>query len=178
MFGFKKKVSVMNGKPFIAAYSDKRFKESKSRVAHPDHTFHDSDGAHWCVRVGDVKVPWGVGDQGKGYSANGTLTVSRLNVDEASFTGRGLPFVKEGDVFYLYEMIEGQDDEMIGFVPYIRDEVLKFFTGIASNTDADGFAEAVNGLKSDPDFTKLLMDHRLVLKGVTITKINIIKKGE
>ena len=64
MLWFKKRVPVMNGKRFVAAYSEKAFVEAKNSARYSDYTFHELGGMNWCVRVGDIDVPFGFGGEG------------------------------------------------------------------------------------------------------------------
>ena len=80
MLWFKKKVSVMNGKRFIAAYSPCPMKEAKDNSRYPDYTFHTVENMNWCVRVGDIEIPWGFGSDRFGFYANGKILLSRKNV--------------------------------------------------------------------------------------------------
>ena len=165
-----RKVSVMNGKPFVCAYSKRRFREACHTGIYPDHTFHSQGDMHWCVRVGDITVPWGFGDCGGGYSANGTVTLSRLNVDEASFCGRGLPFRKDGEIFYLYES-ELTETGFEGFAPFIRDRIVPHLKILSHTVDERSFTQAVQGIRNNPDVIALMREHKLTVKTVTVDKI-------
>ena len=165
----------MNGKRFVAAYSEKAFVEAKNSARYSDYTFHELGGMNWCVRVGDIDVPFGFGDEGGGYSAYGTVTVSRKNVSAASFDGKGLPYVKEGDIFYLYES-EYNGDVYEGFSTFMRDKLTAHVTRIAATSSAEEFEAEVNKLGEIPAVRELLDEHKLKIKSVTVENITKTNK--
>ena len=176
MFWKSKRVSVINGKRFIAAYSTKPFAESKKQSAYPDYCFYEADGLYWCVRVGDIEIPWGFGDDGNGYSANGSIVASRRNVDASSFDGKGLPFTKDGEISYLYES-EFINNTFEGFSMYMRDKLLGCIREIANRVQARDFPlvlEAVLG--DDPKVDALMKSNMLTLKSVRVNRVTVTEQ--
>ena len=101
----KDKISIMNGKRIVAAYSTAPFAEATD--GYPDYTFFDREVTdqrgkrqtmHWCVRKGRIEIPWGTTFRNGECAANGSLYVSRRKVNEATFYGEGLPFVTKVNV--------------------------------------------------------------------------------
>jgi hypothetical protein len=173
MFWKSKRVSVINGKCFIAAYSTKPFAESKKQSLYPDYSFYESDGLYWCVRVGNIEIPWGFGDDGNGYCANGSAIVSRRNVDASSIDGKGFPFTKEGEIYYLYES-EFTGNSFEGFSMYMRDALLVYIREIAGRFNAQEFPSALeSALRDDPRVADLMNANMLTLKSVRIEKITL-----
>ena len=193
----KKTVSVMNGKRFIAAYSAAPFAEleSKGASSYPDYAFCDSKKdrgvLHWCLRRGRIEIPWGITFHEGECSANGSLFVSRLNVDETSFYGEGLPFVKESvdgvDVWYLYEC-EFTGNGFSGFAVYMRECLLPYLRRVAEKTGVEGFRAAVETTQESEcelmrlcGFAAKLSEHRLKFEQVIVHDVrckNIQTKTE
>lgn len=128
MFGKKKKVeiepiSVMKcNKRFVAAYSEHPFTESSKEF--PDYVFSSENGLYWCVRIGMIEIPWGFGEKGVGFSANGSVWLKRKNLSASlTFDGSGFKFIKVGNIFYLYELELGSDG-FYGFSADMRDRLL------------------------------------------------------
>ena len=168
-----KKHAVFQAKKFIVAYSSKPFCEAKKRDIYPNYSFFESDGLYWCVRVGELEVPWGIGASSTGgrFSANGTIVVSRQNVDASSFDGKDLMFTKCGDIYYLYEseLVNGRFE---GYVIYLRDAFLATIGRIANNSEAKTFPDILEqSLRDDPKFSSLLKEQMLVLKRVDVSKV-------
>ncbi|MBE6633757.1 MAG: hypothetical protein E7620_05390 [Ruminococcaceae bacterium] len=161
----KRAVRVLKGTPFLAAYSEHPFEER--RVDAPDYTFHEHEGTYWCVRVGNIEIPWGFGTD-SGIAANGTVTVSRMNLNYASFTGKGLPYVCENEVFYLYEAVQDSDGRLHGFVPMMRDRLNAILREIANGKDVEELRASLKVLADREDVRALLQEHRLQLKDVHI----------
>lgn len=165
----KKRVAVMNNRAFVAAFSSKPFKEAKR--AFPDYSFFESEGVFWCVRIGEFNIPWGFSSNGIGFSANGYIVVSRGNVDATSLDGKGLPFVKQGEVSYLYES-EIIDDRFEGFSIYLRDALLRRIREIASTVDAKSFPLVIeDSLRNDPDVIALFKSNMLTLKRINVRNL-------
>ncbi len=178
MFWKTKRVSVINGKRFIAAYSTKPFVEAKKQNVFPDYCFYESDNLYWCLRVGDIEIPWGFGDDGRGYSANGSVIVSRRNVDASSLDGKGLPFIKEGDISYLYES-EFINNTFEGYSMYLRDKLLVHIREIAKRVSAEEFPNILeSSLKNDPEVAALLKLNMLMLKSVNIYRVTTTKHSQ
>lgn len=180
----KKKISVMNGKRFVAAYSKYPFEEAEGRVdQYPDYVFcgdgKGKEGLYWCVRYGRIEIPWGITFRNGECSANGSLFVSRERVNEIPFYGEGLPFVKErvgdADVWYLYES-EFTGDGFIGFSVYMRECLLPYIRLVAEEMGVEGFRDAVK-TASDCAFMKKvgfrnkLEEHHLILKDVIVNDV-------
>ncbi len=161
----KRAVTVMNGRGFVAAYSEHPFAEARAR--HPDYTFHEQDGTHWCIRVGDLQIPWGFCTE-DGLFANGVATVSRMNVNEASFTGRGLPYVREGEIFYLYESYFNESDELKGFAPFLRERLAEIMREIAAESGEEGLRQGLKAMGEREDVRRLLREHRLELRSILV----------
>lgn len=169
---FKKRVKVLHrGIRFIAAYSDLPFDEAKHANAYPDYSFFDKDGLHWCVRIGNIEIPWGIGDNGRGYAANGTVTASRLSVDSTAFNKKGLPYTRVGDVYYLYEN-EFIGNGFEGFAPYMSARLLAHIINIADNSPATSFpGELDTKLRGNIEVKALLDSHSLTLEKVRVDGI-------
>lgn len=169
---FKKRVEILHkGISFIAAYSDLPFAEAKHANSYPDYSFFDKDGIHWCVRIGNIDIPWGIGDNGRGYAANGTITVSRLSVDSTNFNKKGLPYTRVGDVYYLYES-EFTGNGFVGFAPYLRDRLLPHIINVADSSPATSFqGELDTKLRENPELKVLLDSHNLTLGKVRVDRI-------
>ena len=169
---FRKKSSVFDiGKPFIAAYSKKPFAESKNSGDYPDYRFFYSGGLYWCVRIGNIDIPWGIADNGRGFCANGSITVSRLRVDATSIDGKGYPFVKKGNILYLFEY-ELSKFTFEGFTTRIRDQILVIIQRIADETSAENFPSKLeNELRKDPGFNAILEANMLTLERVRTNKV-------
>lgn len=171
MFWKKKRVSVFNGKSFIMAYSPVPFAESKKKEIYPSYSFYEADGLYWCVRVGEFEVGWGFG--GSGYSANGSVILSRRNVDASSIDGKGLPFIKAGEISYLYES-EFINNSFEGYSVYLRDELLPSIRGIAERVSEKDFPNVLESeLREDPRVTALLKSNMLTLKSVRVDKVTL-----
>ena len=169
MFLFKRKkkaVRVMNGKSFIAAYSELPFEEAQGSQ-YPDYSFHTVGEMNWCVRIGDITVGWGFGKRDAPFVANGTLTVSRRNVSAVSFHGRGLPYVREGDIYYLYE----GENTANGFAEYLRVKICEGLKEIARRSTSETFRQEVQALGDLPEMQRLLDEHKLVLKSVSVDRV-------
>ena len=189
-------VMVMNGKRFVAAYSARPFLEGMIETGAiiktlkwsgekeiPDYKlYQEKDGTYWCVRIGDIDVPWGFDSSVNGYWANGVVTVSRMNVGSEPFDGRGFPFVREGDVFYLYECELG-DNGFYGFSIYMRGQLLNSLRKLAKGMTKEDFEtklskDGANELKNLPEVQELLKEHRLDVKQVILHGIGEDKKEE
>ena len=171
MWWKKKSVSVFNGKSFIVAYSSIPFAEAKKQNTYPNYYFYEANGLYWCIRVGTFEVGWGFGDNGRGYSANGSIIVGRRNVDASSLDGKGLPFVKEGVISYLYES-EFINNSFEGYTVYLRDELLISIREIADKTSAKDFQSVLESeLRKDPRVATLMKSNMLILKSVRVEKI-------
>ena len=163
----------MNSKRFIAAYSEHPFSESKKQASYPDYYFYYADGLHWCVRVGEIEIPWGVRNQKSGYSANGSIFVSRRNVDASLFDGKGFPFKKIGKISYLYES-EFTSGGFEGFADYIREKLIGCIYDLSDNVGPDEFKIAMEGLKDNPNVKSTLKEHMIEFKSVSISDLRII----
>ena len=176
MFGLgkKKPIKVMNGKRFIAAYSARPFEEAKQGTSYPDYSFHQYEGLYWCTRVGDIAIPWGFGKGLVGFSACGSITVSRRNVNAVSFDGRGLPYVKEGEVCYLYEK-ELVGDQFQGFAIYMRDQLKESIHAIARKCSGspESFPDMMEKLGERAEVLDLMDEHKLILKEIRTDRVTI-----
>lgn len=165
----KEPVRVMSGMPFIAAYSEHPFEESLRNAKYPDYEFCEVDGLHWCVRVGDIQIPWGFGVAStEKYCANGYIVVSRMNVNAEPFHGKGLPYVQSGKIFYLYggELI---DNELKGFFVFARTRLLPYIVEVAKQTEPKSLQDRLKeDLDKIPEVAQFLQEHRLVLKNVIV----------
>lgn len=171
MFWRKKRISVMNGKRFIAAYSSKPFAESKKQNSYPNYYFYEADGLYYCIRIGEFEIGWGIGDNSRGYSANGSVIVSRRNVDASSLDGKGLPFVKEGDISYLYES-EFTGNSFEGYSVYLRDELLCIIRETADRSSPEDFPKALeSALREDPRVSALMKSNMLTVKSVRVERL-------
>lgn len=169
MFGFKKRTPVLQPRAsgFIAAYSETPFTEEKKKARYPDYTFHKLENLYWCVRVGDIEIPWGFGQAQVGFSAHGSVTVSRRNVSAVTFDGRGLPYTRIGNVHYL---LNDSDDDAGCFRSFMRDRLVPALQEAAAGMSPEEFRTAplVDALAGIPAISALLNEHQLVLKTVTV----------
>ena len=169
-------VRVMCGLPFIAAYSEHPFTESLNHAAYPDYEFCEMDGLHWCVRVGEMQIPWGFGvDATKRYCANGYLVLSRQNVNAEPFHGKGLPYVRRGKIFYLYEC-ELIDDSLRGFFVFVRSRLLPYVVAIAKKTDPERLQDELKTLPMISEVMQFLNVHHLTMKNVVVKNYEIKKE--
>ena len=93
---------VMCHDQFIAAYSKDPFFEEKEKMSFPDYVFYECGGLHWCVRVGEIEIPWGFGNAQLGFGANGSLIVKRRNVAADSLDMKGIAPVQIGSISYIF----------------------------------------------------------------------------
>ena len=170
LFKRKKPITVMRGKKFVAAYSEYPFVEAKSGADYPDFSFHESGGLYWCVRVGDIDIPWGIGGDDIGFKANGFVKVSRRNVSAVTFDGRGFEYKRVGDVFYLYESELG-DDGFFGFSPFMQRFLIRAIKGIAKQSTDESFRANVERISEVPEIAALLEEHKLIIRSVNIDMI-------
>ena len=98
MFGIKKRIPVMQAPRFFAAYSTHPFIEEKDKARYPDYAFEHLGGMYWCIRIGDINVPFGFGKRIDSFRASGLVTLSRRNVSAATVDGLGLPRVQVGEI--------------------------------------------------------------------------------
>lgn len=152
-------VRVMRaGQPkFFAAHSALPFAEEHED--YPDYAFYTLGNRYWCVRVGDLEVPWGVCvDVGNSNElwANGIIRVKRLN-RAATLDGKGFEYVKASNgVFYLYEKVF-QDNRFSGFVIRLRDEFLPILSEIArAAKDPTAFQRDLQNFSNRADATAVL----------------------
>lgn len=174
----KKRIPVMCGKRFVAAFSESPFVEERDGARYPDYSFHTVEGMHWCVRIGDIEVPWGFAPDehaGIGFSAFGVITVSRRNVSAVTFDGRGLPYVRRGEIFYLFE--NEFENGFFGFSIYLRDRLLGSIKALAADKTADAFREALPALDRLEAVRRTLDEHKLVFKEIRIQRVNQIQTG-
>lgn len=165
-------VRVMSGKRFVAAYTPLPIAEEQNRAQYPDYAFGEVNGMSWCVRVGEIEVPWGFGkSEGLDYSASGSFTVSRRNLGAESFDGKGMPYVKCGEVFYLYECEIG-DDGLRGFNIYLRNRLMPDLLRIAKKSTPETLEIGLCELGDDPDVIEVLDELGLDLIRVNLRKIN------
>jgi len=172
MLGFlrkKKSVALMKNKRFVAAFSEFPFEEERGGAQLPDYTFHEYGNMHWCVRVGDISVGWGFGN-GRVY-ANGYAVLSRLNVNAASFSGKGLPYVKLGDVYYLYEYETDAKGNDYGFCPYMRQRLNSAIRSVAEGREASELKPLIQEIGEHPDIKELLAEHHLVIRSVRVDAV-------
>ncbi|MBR4942743.1 MAG: hypothetical protein IKZ28_01820 [Clostridia bacterium] len=185
-----KTVKLMNGKRFVAAYSRYPFEECMKKEGTifkklkwsdeteiPDYQcfYNEADKTYWCVRVGEIEIPWGFGADVNGeYWANGLILVSRQNVGKEPFDGRGLPFTTEGEVTYLYEC-ELTDNGFKGFSIYMRERFLNAIKRMAKDLPQAEFEKAFSAeaLKKDKEVEEILSLHKL-----TLTKVILHGIGE
>ena len=170
LFKRKQPISVMGSKRFVAAYSEYPFTEANNGADYPDYSFHKVGNLYWCVRVGDIDVPWGFGDESIGFRANGTVKISRRNVSAVTFDGRGFDYKRAGEINYLYESELGANG-FVGFVPYVQRTVIRCLKEIASKSGMEKFTKELSYLGESREMAALLDEHKLVLKTVTIDHI-------
>jgi hypothetical protein len=194
----KDKISIMNGKRIVAAYSTAPFAEATD--GYPDYTFFDREVTdqrgkrqtmHWCVRKGRLEIPWGTTFRNGECAANGSLYVSRRNVNEATFYGEGLPFVKErvagAEVWYLYES-EFTGEGFRGFSVYMRECLLPYIRRVAEERGVEGFRAAVEtdeatecALMKMKGFAGKLEEHHLDFAEMIVHDVRekeVVKKEE
>ena len=169
MFGFKKRTEVLGPQAagFIAAYSERPFREEKNKAQYPDYTFHKLKNLYWCVRVGDIVIPWGFGRDQVGFAAHGSFTVSRRNVSAVTFDGRGLPYTRIGDVYYLLNENDGDGG---CFRDFMRDRLTPALQTVAAGMSPEEFRTAAlcEPLAAIDAIAALLREHQLDLKTVTV----------
>jgi hypothetical protein len=89
-------------------------------------------------------------------------------VSAVSFDGRGLPYTKEGDVFYLYEHECDRDLNETGFAVYMRDKLTGPILKIAEQSSYEAFEEDISKLSEAPGVSEMLNELRLVIKSVRV----------
>lgn len=165
---FKKHISVMCGEPFIAACSRFPFLESKRGAGYPDYVFDEYDGLYWCVRVGEIDIPWGFGDDSLGFGANGTLTVRRRNVNAASLDMKGIAHTKLGDVSYVF-VNRVTESGREGFVRYFEPRLLPIIKDVAERYGFDGFDKAcAEELLKSEKLAAILDEHEMAVVSVFV----------
>lgn len=172
-----KRVRVMNGKRFVAAYSETPFEEQKRKAVYPDFAFFEANNLNWCVRVGEIKICFGFGVDEVGYAAHGEILVLRQNLSAECFDGKGFPFKRsQNGIFYLYECeFAGRGFE--GFCCRMRDELLPFIKEIAKECSPEGFETALQrNLPKIAGAQQVLKENALVFKGVQ--GVHAYKKGK
>lgn len=165
---FKRHVSVMCGEPFVAAYSRHPFTEARCGGSYPDYVFDSYGGLYWCVRVGEIEIPWGVGYDELGFGANGSITVRRRNVNAASLDMKGIPQTQLGEISYLFvNRVSASGRE--GFARYIEPQLLPFIRAVADKHGYDGFAGAlVDELMRSDELAEVLDRHEMTLVSVFV----------
>ena len=159
----------MNGKPFVAAYSPLPFSEDKGQ--YPDYAFHSVEGMNWCVRVGSIIVPWGFSKRDVGFSANGVFVLTRANVSAATLDTKGFRYVKEGDVFYLYESEIDENGEFYGFSVTIKEALMPSFKQLARQGGLDSFVSRACGFTNSKEADDILSPHYMKLAEVRVDHI-------
>lgn len=145
-FKKKKLVSAFNGKRLVAAYSKLPFQEAPngetSDVYH-DYAFYKREGLYWCVRVGEIKVAFGMGKaDGISYYVNGTFLFKRGNQAVDTWDGKNFPYKMEDGVFRLYEK-ELENGRWSGFTVDIWSYLKPYVKKIAKECNASTFASAI-----------------------------------
>ena len=171
---FKKKkkaktVSVFtSNKPFVVACSEYAFEEADKQ--YPDLSFFEDNGLHWCVRIGDISIPWGLGADS--FGASGVLNVARHNVNDSSFDRRGYRDYKTcGDVRYLF-LSDFDGNDFYGFTIALRDRINPIIRDLAKGLSREEFeALAADGKKMEAAFASILEENSLSFKGFVISSI-------
>ena len=160
---FKKHTNVMCGEPFIAACSRYPFLESKGGGSYPDYVFDKYGGLYWCVRVGEIDIPWGFGDGSLGFGANGSITVRRRNVNAASLDMKGITHTQLGDVSYVFvNRLTPSGRE--GFARHLEPRLLPIIRDIARRHGHTGFkASCAEELLRNKELAAVLDEHEMVL---------------
>ena len=168
---FKKRTELSFSKPFVAAYSERPFKNAKNPI--PDYRFDRVEGVYWALKVGEMQVGWGVG--AKQFKAYGIVTVERQNKNWLSLDTKGLPFRQRGDVFYLYEE-EEEGLEMVGFLPYLAQTYVNpLIESLATDDmDAETFKTVLQQQtpENNEKLRKMTQGHALTFKTFTIQHIS------
>ena len=172
MWLFRKNTAdIVFDPPFVAAYSELAFTEAKNSAKYPDYSFHSVGGMNWCVRVGEITVPWGFSARDAGFSSNGVFVVSRANVSAATFDQKGFSYVKKGEVYYLYENEMDDGGSFYGFSVYMRNLLLPELKKFAKEHSGDYFARNIDAFLQLDEVNKLLSAHRLKLVAVRINNV-------
>lgn len=158
LFG-KKPIEVMKNCEFVAAYSEHPFAEEKNEARYPDYSFHKVDGMHWCVRIGEIKIPWGFGLNTAPFIANGEITVSRKNVSASSLDGHGFDYERVGDIFYLSEE---------KYISKIKPTILDLLRSFAKESSAQTFKTDLLSISEYPRMKRFLEESRLTLSSVIV----------
>ena len=140
MFGIKKRIPVMQAPRFFAAYSTHPFTEEKDKARYPDYAFERLGGMYWCVRIGDIDVPFGFGKRISSFRASGIVTLTRRNVSAATVDGLGLPRVQVGDVCYFFEDRYGNEG---GFIEFMQDRLNPILAEAGNALGAAGFRDGI-----------------------------------
>lgn len=142
---------------FFAAHSSFPFAEANED--YPDYAFYSLGNRYWCVRVGDLEIPWGINvelENGNRLWANGIIRIKRLN-HKAHLDGKGFTYTKEKNgVFYLYEKVF-RETHFCGFAIHLRDEFLPILTEIAQTAqDVPTFKKALQAFPTHADAIAVL----------------------
>ena len=165
--------SVMRGEPFICAYSEYPFLETKSKSQYPDYVFDKYDGLYWCMRVGEIEIPWSFIDDDLGFGANGSLIVKRRNVNAASFDMKGIECTKVGDIQYVF-VNHVTDQGRQGFVKYLTPRLQPIIRKIAERIGRESFIGSVGDeMLANGELAAILDEHEMVLVSVSVGGIKI-----
>ena len=163
--------SVMRSEPFVCAFSEYPFLETKSKAQYPDYAFDKSDGLYWCVRVGEIEIPWSFVDDELGFGANGSFIVKRRNVNGASFDMKGIESTKVGDINYVFVNHVTSEGRQ-GFVKYFTPRLQPIIRRIAERIGRESFTSSVGDeLLANKDFEALLDEHDMIPVSVSVSGI-------
>ncbi len=167
---------VMCREPFVAAYSSEPFFEMKDGASYPDYVFDEHGGLYWCVRVGEIEIPWGFGDEALGFGANGSLIVKRRNVDAASFDMKGTPQARVGDISYVF-VNRATERGREGLARYLEPRLIPIIKELASRCGHEGFADAARrGLPENGELVRLLDEHEMTPVSVYVRSVLVYDK--
>ena len=171
MFGIKKRIPVMQAPRFFAAYSTHPFTEEKDKARYPDYAFERLGGMYWCVRIGDIDVPFGFGKRIASFRASGLVTLTRRNVSAATVDGLGLPRVQVGEICYFFEERYGNES---GFIEFMQDRLTPEIAEAAAKLGPDGFRDGIReALLTDKTVGELLDAHQMELKAVAVETLSV-----
>ncbi len=168
----------MRGEPFVAAYSEHPFYEDTVGALYPDYAFEKSGGLYFCVRVGEIEIPWGFGDPALGFGANGTVIVRRRNVGADSLRTMGIPFTRVDDIHYAF-INHITDGGLDGFTKYLEPRMLPIIREYAASLGFCAFAEqAGDRLARDGRLIRLFDEHEMSIVSLSVRSVIGYGKNE
>ncbi|MBQ8497671.1 MAG: hypothetical protein IJ489_09485 [Clostridia bacterium] len=170
---FQRSVKVHMEKRFIAAYSTKPFWEhsgSRKQIRYPDYAFDYEDGIYWCYRVGMLKLDWGIGYHPGicNFHASGEIFAERQNMKANSFDHAGLPFEKEGEIFYLYDRTEQGSGYNPEQMVILNDRLRRL---AVDSGDPITFLKNSDHISNDPVIQRWFEKHYLKFQALTVASI-------